>query len=261
MAGCRKGNRECSYPELPGSKGKFDRSAIKSKDDSCTIQYISPTSSNEVEEDDIEQDAKLETIPDEIEPDGLLRRESMAGLPQVRRASAVSLNIASGSGRQASETPSQDQNESVSPTNSNSTVATGSSALAGHLTLEGTTEYMKLPPDFQNYLQFFKKNMTNYHYGLAVDEDDFFKSELQMVAVTFEPLLNALVGFAAYHVTLQNPNGKLNDFLQYYNRSVVLLLRLLRREQTHNVHVLLTILQLATIEVCYEYWRQIPRSS
>lgn len=101
--------------------------------------------------------------------------------------------------------------------------------------------------------------MTNYHYGLAVDEDDFFKSELPMVAVTFEPLLNALVGFAAYHVTLQNPNGKLNDFLQYYNRSVVQLLRLLERKQTHNVHVLLTILQLATIEVGYGYRGEITR--
>ncbi|KAL7899246.1 hypothetical protein HDV64DRAFT_223787 [Trichoderma sp. TUCIM 5745] len=251
---CKKGNRECSYPELPGTKGNFDRSATKSKDGSTAIQCISPTSSNEVEEDDIDQEARLETIPDDVEPGGLLRRESMSVLPQVRRASAVSLHIASGSARQASETPSQGQNESVSPTNSNSTVATASSALAGHLTLEGTTEYMELPPDFQNYLQFFKKNMTNYHYGLAVDEDDFFKSELPMVAVTFEPLLNALVGFAAYHVTLQNPNGKLNDFLQYYNRSVVQLLRLLKREQTHNVHVLLTILQLATIEEYLGDW-------
>jgi hypothetical protein len=244
LAGCRKGNRECSYPEPPGPKGNFGRSAIKSKD-GC----ISPTSSNEGEEDDAEQEARLETIPDDVEPDGLLRRESMSVLPQVRRASAVSPNIASGSGPQASETPSPDANKSASPSNSNSTVTTGSSALAGRSGLEMSIEFTRLPPDFQNYLRFFKKNMTNYHYGLAVDEDDFFNSELPIVAITFEPLLNALVGFAAYHVTLQNPNGQLQDFLQYYNRSVVQLLRLLKREQTHNIHVLLTILQLATIEV------------
>lgn len=134
---------------------------------------------------------------------------------------------------------------------------TGSSTRAGHSGQEVTIEHTHLPPDFQNYLQFFQKNMTNYHYGLAVDEDDFFNSELPSVAVTFEPLLNALVGFAAYHVTLQNPNGKLDDFLQYYNRSVTQLLRLLKRERTHNVHVLLTILQLATIEVGRGYWREI----
>lgn len=99
--------------------------------------------------------------------------------------------------------------------------------------------------------------MTNYHYGLAVDEDDFFNSELPNVAVQFEPLLNALVGFADYHVTLQNPNGKLQDFLQYYNRSVTQLLRLLKRKETHNVLVLLTILQLATIEVGCGYWRRV----
>lgn len=90
--------------------------------------------------------------------------------------------------------------------------------------------------------------MTNYHYGLAVDEDDFFNSELPTVALQCEPLLNALVGFAAYHITLRNPNGELKDFLQYYNKGVTQLLRLLKNG-TCNVHVLLTILQLATIEV------------
>jgi hypothetical protein len=252
LAGCRKGNRECAYPEPPGSKGNFGRSAIKSKDGSST-QCISPTSSNEGEEDDTEQETRLGTIPDDDEPDELLRRESISVLPQVRRASAASLNIALGSARQTSETPSQDGTKSVSP--SASTVTTGSWTPAGHpgtevtLPANGALERAQLPPDFQTYLLFFQKNMTHYHYGLAVDEDDFFNSELPNVAIQCEPLLNALVGFAAYHVTLQNPNGQLQDFLQYYNRSVTQLLRLLKRKETHNVFVLLTILQLATIEV------------
>lgn len=110
-----------------------------------------------------------------------------------------------------------------------------------------------LPLDFQNYLQYFSENMTNYHYGLAVDEDDFFTTELPQVAMQCEPLLNALVGFAAYHATLRNPNGELKEFLHYYNRGVSLLLKLLKKGEC-NVHVLLTILQLATIEVCLEYW-------
>lgn len=110
---------------------------------------------------------------------------------------------------------------------------------------------MHLPQDFRSYLRYYRDNMTNYHYGLAVDEDDFFHSELPSVAIQCEPLLNALVGFAAYHVTLQNPNGQLQDFLQYYNKSVTQLLSLLKRKETHSVHVLLTILQLATIEVSF----------
>ncbi|KAH6607479.1 hypothetical protein Trco_003792 [Trichoderma cornu-damae] len=256
---CRKGNRECIYPEPPGSKSNLGQSTTKSKDGS-SIQHISPTSSNEEEEDDAEQEAKLGTIPDnnELEPDGLPRRESMSVLPQTRGPSATSRNIALAGARQASETPSQDGNKSVSP--STSTVTTGSGTLAGYqgteaaLPASGASDRPYLPQDFQTYLRFFKENITNYHYGLAVDEDDFFHSELPNVALQCEPLLNALVGFSAYHVTLQNPNGRLQDFLQYYNRSVTQLLSLLKRKETHNVFVLLTILQLATIEEYLGDW-------
>ncbi|RFU78747.1 hypothetical protein TARUN_3453 [Trichoderma arundinaceum] len=254
---CRKGNRECIYPEPPGSKGNLGQSTTKSKDGS-SAQYISPTSSNEGEEDDTEQETKLRTIPDDDEPDGLPRRESMSILSQARRASATSPNVTLANIRQASETPSQEGNKSASP--STSTVTTGSWTPAGHPGIEvtlstgGALDRQPLPRDFQTYLQFFRENMTNYHYGLAVDEDDFFNSELPTVAIQCEPLLNALVGFAAYHVTLQNPNGQLQDFLQYYNRSVTQLLSLLKRKETHNVLVLLTILQLATIEEYLGDW-------
>jgi len=64
-----------------------------------------------------------------------------------------------------------------------------------------------------------------------------------------EALLYAVVGFAAYHHTLKNPNGQINEFLQYYNRSVTLLLAFLKKKEKHSVATLLTILQLATIEV------------
>lgn len=165
----------------------------------------------------------------------------------------ASPNMALTSARQTSETPSQEGNKSVSPSTSN--VTTGSWTPAGYqgtettLPVSGGMDRMHLPQDFRSYLRYYRDNMTNYHYGLAVDEDDFFHSELPSVAIQCEPLLNALVGFAAYHVTLQNPNGQLQDFLQYYNKSVTQLLSLLKRKETHSVHVLLTILQLATIEV------------
>lgn len=115
----------------------------------------------------------------------------------------------------------------------------------------GSSSALRVQQDLQSYLQYFQENMTNYHYGLAVDEDDFFNTELPKVAMQCEPLLNALVGFAAYHVTLRNPNGELKEFLQYYNRGVTQLLKLLK-DGACNVLVLLTILQLATIEVGLE---------
>lgn len=189
-------------------------------------------------------------IPDEEEPEELLRRTSTS--QTSRSLSVSSCAISQSSGRKNSETPSQEGNRSSSP--SVSTVTTSSwTPTPNHselvLSPGGRLDWARLPPDFQQYLGYFVENITNYHYSLANDGDDFFHTILPNVAAHFKPLLNALAGFSAYHVTLHNPNGKLQDFLQYYNRSVTQLLSILKRNDTHNVPVLMTILQLATIEV------------
>lgn len=101
----------------------------------------------------------------------------------------------------------------------------------------------------QRHLRWFTDNVTNYHYCITNDFDNFFKNILPNMALRSEALLNALVGFSAYHSTLQNPSGKLQDFLRYYNKSVILLLQALQKKEKHSIGTLLTILQLATIEV------------
>jgi hypothetical protein len=68
-------------------------------------------------------------------------------------------------------------------------------------------------------------------------------------ALRNEALLNAVVGFSAFQRTLHNPDGKINDFLQYYNKAVSLLLLSLKKGERHSNAMILTILQLATIEV------------
>ena len=152
-----------------------------------------------------------------------------------------------GTTRQGSETPSFEENRSISPT-----TATGSaqhefpfSALGG-----GQADWSFLAPDLQFYLRYFCENITHYHYCLVDDSEGFFHSVLMNIAVRNEALLYAVVGFASYHHTLKNPNGRIKEFLQYYNRSVTLLLAFLKKKERHNVATLLTILQLATIEVC-----------
>ncbi|KAL6881072.1 hypothetical protein J3F83DRAFT_30955 [Trichoderma novae-zelandiae] len=256
LAGCRKGNRECVYPEPPGSKGSTGLSTTTRLKEASSGQHISPSSSNEAEEDDPEQEERLGTIPDDehhVPP----RRTSMSFLPPSRRRSAASPNLIFIGTRQASESPSQEGHKTASP--SASTATTGSWTPAGHQGTEvsllgsGSSYASKLPRDFDGYFQYFRDNMTHYHYGLAVDEDDFFNSELPKVALQSDPLRNALVGFAAYHVALRNPNGELKDFLQYYNTGVSQLLKALRVKEC-SVHVLLTILQLATIEEYLGDW-------
>lgn len=105
-----------------------------------------------------------------------------------------------------------------------------------------------LPHELQFYLGYFYDNVTHYHYCAVNDADNFFRSILTGLAMRDEALLYAVVGFSAYHHSMKNPNGKINEFLQYYSRSVTLLLECMKKEK-YTVGTLLTILQLATIEV------------
>jgi hypothetical protein len=59
----------------------------------------------------------------------------------------------------------------------------------------------------------------------------------------------AVVAFAAYHNALSREDGRVKDFLDAYNKSVSLLRQSLAKTDRHSLSTLLTILQLATIEV------------
>jgi hypothetical protein len=143
------------------------------------------------------------------------------------------------------------QSKSVSPSTA---TATPSSLAAVYSSSEfpiqmGEADWSHLPPEYQQGLSFFVENLNHFNYCIPLDSDGFFTKILPNLATRHEPLLNALVGFSAYHITLRNPQGKLQDFLQYYNKSVTQLLGLFKRREKPNVATLLTILQLATIEV------------
>ncbi|EOD43211.1 putative c6 finger domain protein [Neofusicoccum parvum UCRNP2] len=104
------------------------------------------------------------------------------------------------------------------------------------------------------YLDWFRNNITCHHYCLKYDGADFMRTTLLEIAVHNDHLLYAVVGFAAYHHTLIRPNGRIADFLSYYNRSVQLLRLSLQRNQRRTPATLLTILQLATIEEYLGDW-------
>lgn len=208
----------------------------------------SPGSSTGADEPGHEIDYKLETIPDEDEYD----ESERYGTAFSGHTSATSPNYGKSSTRQSSETPSVEGSKG-SPSGS-----TGSSGAAANLcqtfdpafqSTSARADWSHLPPDMQYYLNSFYENITHYHYCFTTDADGFFTVILLNIAIRYEPLLNALVGFAAYHETLQKPDGKVEDFLKYYNKSVVLLLNALQRKETQTIATLLTILQLATIEV------------
>ena len=245
MAGCKKGDRDCVYPDPPGIKG-----ASRSKDLSQATQQKSPVSSAGDVEEELSRRPKLETIRDEDE--------------SVHDADTPALQTPADTGnsppelpkialRQGSETPSLEDRKSSSP--SASTVTSASFATLPFQPSDytkpprGRADRSHLPSDIRYYLDWYDENASCYHFCLNVDPDDFFMAIYPNIALEHEPLLYALVGFAAYHVTIQNPNGKIDDFLQYYNKSVQMLLRSLKRREKHGILTLFTILQLATIEV------------
>ena len=204
----------------------------------------------------MDEDTKLDTIIDEEEDEPEIASQATSRAPSgLRRGSTTSSlslrKLASGT-RHSSETPSLEGTKSSSPstgTTSSLTPATYQFHDFPHQVGTARADWSHLPPDFQFYLNYFCDNITHYHYCMVQDSDDFFRTILPSLALRNEALLYAVVGFAAYHHTLQNPNGKIHEFLQYYNRSVTLLLGFLTRKEKHNLGTLLTILQLATIEV------------
>ena len=114
------------------------------------------------------------------------------------------------------------------------------------------SDWSYLPADLQFYLTYFYENINHLHYSLKYDSEDFMRTQFLDVALENEALLYAIVGFSAFQRTLHNPEGKIQDFLQYYNKAVSLLLKSLKKGERHSNGTLLAILQLATIEVRLE---------
>jgi hypothetical protein len=233
------------YPDPPAPKTS---SSQGSKEGTGSAQPSSPTSSAGEDDDDVDQYSKLDPIADEDEEElspvtqqstwsgGIARKVSTTSFPGLQRVAS--------STRQGSETPSV---EGMGTKSSSPATATFSDA---HLRSSGARpDWSFLPPDLQYYLSYFCENITYYHYCLVQDSHDFFRTILPNAALRNEALLYAVVAFAAYHHMLKNPNGEINEFLQYYNKSVTLLLGSLKMKEKYDIGTLLTILQLATIEV------------
>jgi hypothetical protein len=209
----------------------------------------SPESSTGADDAEHDADGKLPPIPDGDEGvEGTEQRET-AGPSYTSSSSSY---LAKSSTRHSSESPSYEGSKG-SPTPS----TTSSSAAPGQFSVcdpafqpaSARADWSHLPADYQYYLNSFCKHITHFHYSFATFPDNFLEVILPNMAVRHEPLLNAVVGFAAYRETLQNPDGQVEDFLKYYNRSVVLLLNTLQRREPPTIATLLTVLQLATMEV------------
>lgn len=251
--GCRKGSRECCYPEPK---------AQSPKDFEANPQG-SPTSSNEYE-DDAGSDTRLPTIPDEDEGSASgsqWSRTPRRNLRRINTSSSLNMNQLIAQSRDMSETPSQEEYRSTSTTMSEGTVSVSThvGVSTPEYTVGGKPDWRHLPPDFQRHLDYFIENITHWKYGCHTDFGKFYHTTFISLALQNEALLYAIVGFSAFKGMLKDPNGKIEDFLRYYTHSLTLLRGLLKKqgEAKYDMATLLTILQLATLEVRQFFYSRI----
>lgn len=116
-------------------------------------------------------------------------------------------------------------------------------------TADETMSWAHLPADCQFYLDYHRNHLDHHAYFFRHRCDYFLHNILPTLALMYEPLLFSVVGFAAFQMALKKPGGKIEDFLDYYNRSVTGLRRSLAGGEPHSETMILTVLQLATFEV------------
>lgn len=118
-----------------------------------------------------------------------------------------------------------------------------------------SSRWAALPKDIRHYLRFHRESMSHHHYAFKYDGGDFLKTTFLEIAMNdgSTSLLYAIVAFAAYHHSISRNDDNISVFLSYYNKSIAHL-QLSLKNKRHNVATLLTILQLATIEVSCS-WR------
>ncbi|KAM3442291.1 hypothetical protein NHJ13734_002490 [Beauveria thailandica] len=155
---CRKGGRDCVYPDPSTSKG----SSRQKESASTSASTQSPTSSNseDAEHDDAKRSGALDTIPDE---------EEDSTSPKHPLKSKLVLQISDRNSR---------GNYSLSP--SSATVTPIDQPIPGHQQpdfhslLMGDQNLSNLPTDYQLHLQYLYENVTPHHYSLTNDTDNFF---------------------------------------------------------------------------------------
>ena len=247
--GCKKGSRECTYPE-PRSTPKA--TSCSKSDQTAPAADDSRLSSHENESS---QESTLtglrrkgSQLLDPFAPNfETFQAKGAASNPQTPRLAEQP--------RQSVEQVKQESSLSPSTEASSAPPSVGwfekpekSSSVSTEVSQEDRA-WSYLSQDLQFYLEYHTTRLNYHHYFFKHDANHFLHHILVEHALQYDPLLYAVVGFAAFQLTVTRPDGKIQDFLGYYNQSVSLLRKSLVENQKHTDATMLTILQLATFEV------------
>ncbi|KAL5412646.1 hypothetical protein PMIN03_004119 [Paraphaeosphaeria minitans] len=238
---CRKGNRECIYPEAQSTQ-KTGRSGSKSgKSSAESGEGSSPEDHN----DDAKE--RLPPIADddeeEYEEDDIEVEEKGRGAREASNTPGLTLDRSPSPSTESSlKTPSLSSRPPINRKMSHPTTKSGAAVKPSQR------------KDIQFYLDYFKNHMSAHHYSLKRDTSKFFKTDYLNHAMRYPPLLFAVVGYAAYFHTLTQPNARMHTFLQYYDESISRLRANMMKTKKQGLSTLLTILQLAAIEEMLGDW-------
>lgn len=245
--GCAKGKRDCTYPE---PRENIKSSGVSKRGQPC--ESIDDSQASSGEDDLAEQSAsaprrrtksesqKLSSASRSLQSRKMPAKQGASDLVEQSPPSVEQVNL------ESSLSPSTDT--SSTPTSIGLDRIEKFSSVSTDASQEDKT-LLHLPQDLQYYIRYHKTQLTFHHYNFKHDANHFLHHILVEQALNYEPLLYAVAGFAAFQSTVRRPNGKIQDFLGYYNKSVSLLRRSLRDHQKHTDATMLTILQLATFEV------------
>lgn len=234
-SGCRKGKRECNYPGT-GSSTKPARRESKSK------SSASSPSSPSGDEDGNDEKIPLSAIPDDDEDMDGDTTPTSASVESYKMSGLSNVNSNSPT-NESSTAWSRPQRPQPSRSNSKHSIK---------FSIQQHPRWSTLSKDVKKYVLFHRDNLSYHHYAFKYDGSDFLKSTFLEIALndSSQALLYAIVAFSCYHYVIAGGDRRmsLETFLQYYNRSIMYLQSALKKKKP-SVPTLLTILQLATIEV------------
>ena len=242
LTGCKKGSRECTWPD-PSSSSK-SASGSKASQQKRT-EGESSSSSDELEDDQTGTTLDLDTEEMPGIDEGATRSPVAGPKTSSKRHRKQSGGSPQSRLKEKSLSPSTDESKSQS----DASVFSSKFSSASLSTVQDDPHYARLKPDLCFYVDYHTRHVDYHQYFFKQDPTHFFHIDLLKAALAYEPLLYALVGFSAFHYALAQPDGKLSNFLGYYNKSVSLLRKDLASEKGHTDLTILTILQLATFEV------------
>ncbi|KAI4195449.1 MAG: hypothetical protein LQ348_002449 [Seirophora lacunosa] len=258
---CVKGSRECTYPE-PRPK---TRTRSSKSDAAQTATTVAEDSSSEEE---TAESLKKTGSAEGYKSGGKGKKPEVGSRKQARGKGTAFRKQDAHSRRQPIPSIEQIKEEfevRESAETDGSSPLSASQAGSRHsrqldnLTSESSmspekVSFSHLPQHQRFYLEYLREHITYHHYFFRNNANYFLHNILIEHALSYEPLLHAVVGFAAFHATLGKSDGRIQDFLGFYNKAVSLLRKSLAGGQRHTVTMLLTILQLATFEEYLGDW-------